>query len=353
MENLHIQDFEKFTEPYIKFINDNFNPNEHLFAVIGNQKSKIDSSYKNIHYINRSNSGAVPLIKYMYKSERIFLHSLLNKKVVLLLFLQPWLLKKCYWAVWGGDLYRYSYSKGTFKSKLYEFVRKFVIKNIGGIITHIKGDYELAKKWYGTKGKYYYSFMYPSNLFKEYDLSSINKDSDTIYIQVGNSADPTNNHLEVFKKLNRFRDKSIKIICPLSYPLSERNEKYRDKIIEVGYRVFDDKFIPLLDFMPFDKYLEFLAKVDVAIFNHKRQQAVGNITSLLSLGKKVYIRDDITTWSFCENHALKVYSIDKEFKDIFKPIPNEIKKKNVERVKTQFSEKKLVDDWAKIFSSKA
>ena len=41
------------------------------------------------------------------------------------------------------------------------------------------------------------------------------------------------------------------------------------------------KFKPLVDFMPFDEYLNLLAKVDIAIFNHKRQQAMGNTTILL------------------------------------------------------------------------
>jgi hypothetical protein len=33
--------------------------------------------------------------------------------------------------------------------------------------------------------------------------------------------------------------------------------------------------------MPFDEYLNLLAKVDIVIFKHKRQQAMGNITTLL------------------------------------------------------------------------
>lgn len=38
--------------------------------------------------------------------------------------------------------------------------------------------------------------------------------------------------------------------------------------------------------MPFEEYLGLLAKIDIAILNHKRQQAMGNITTLLGLGKK-------------------------------------------------------------------
>lgn len=202
MENLHIQNTDKFIEPYINFVNKNFSQDEHLFAVISlNEHDIFDSNYKNIHYIHRNIRGFLTITKYMYKSKKVFIHGLNKNKIVLLLFLQPWLLKKCYWIVWGDDLYRYRKEKNTVKLKVLEYLRKFVIKNMGGLVTHIKGDYELAKKWYGAKGKYYYSFMYPSNLYKEYDFSRIKKSDGKIYIQVGNSADPSNNHIEIFNKL--------------------------------------------------------------------------------------------------------------------------------------------------------
>jgi dTDP-N-acetylfucosamine:lipid II N-acetylfucosaminyltransferase len=218
---------------------------------------------------------------------------------------------------------------------------------MGGLITHIKGDYDLAKAWYGAKGKYYYSFIYPSNLYKEYDLSKVEKDNGKKYIQVGNSADPSNNHMDIFRKLIDFKDYNIEIICPLSYG----NMEYREKVIQQGKEVFGDKFKPLTKLLPFEEYLNILAKIDIAIFNHERQQAMGNITTLLGLGKKVYIRDDITTWDFCKEHGLKVYSINNFDEKVFlQDIPEDEKQRNIENVKFYFSEEKLVRDWEKILS---
>src|SRR5690606_18092486 len=114
-----------------------------------------ERKYNNVKYIYNNFFGFLRILKYLYTSNKIFIHGFFSGKIVLMLFLQPWLLKKCYWIIWGADLYRYKNRKNTIKSYIYEFVRKFVIKNIGGIITHIKGDYELARKWYGAKGKYY------------------------------------------------------------------------------------------------------------------------------------------------------------------------------------------------------
>jgi len=282
----------------------------------------------------------------MYQSERIFLHGLFMHKVVKILFLQPWLLKKCSWIIWGGDLYSYRNEKNTLKSRLFEFIRSVVIKNMGALITQVKGDYELAVKWYKSKGNYRYSFTYPSNLYEKYDSVATEKDTTITYIQVGNSADPTNNHIEVFNQLKKYKDKQIKIICPLSYG----DLDYRDEVIKEGEGIFGDKFIPITDYLPYDDYLKVLSKIDVAIFNHNRQQALGNITKLLGFGKKIYIRDDITTWEYMISHGLKVYSINDVEDDILTPICSDIKTKNIQNVKNYFSESKLITDLEVLFS---
>lgn len=126
-------------------------------------------------------------------------------------------------------------------------------------------------------------------------------------------------------------------------------EDYKDKVVNEGKRIFDDKFNPLLDFMDLQEYLEILNKIDIAIFNHKRQQAVGNITSLLGFGKKVYIRSDITTWEFCKVHELKVFDATENFIDLLAPLASNDSAKNIENVKKYFSKEKLVSDWEKIF----
>lgn len=351
MECLHVFSNDqngKFSLPFIKFIDDNFNLEDSTFALIGNLPIESQNKMINILNIEKRMSSVINLNKLLYQSQKIVLHGLFSKYLVLLLFLQPWLLKKCYWCIWGGDLYFYNHRNINLKSNLHEFMRKIVIKNVQGLITQLKGDYELAQKWYGAKGKYYYSFMYPSNLYKEYDLKKVEKDRGKTYIQVGNSACKTNEHVEVFEKLSKYKGENIEIICPLSY---SGKEEYIKQVIEAGYKTFGkEKFTPIVDFMLFNQYLELLAKVDIAIFNHKRQRGLGNITTLLGLGKKVYIREDITTWQFCIDHVLKVYSSNGDFEDLFEKMNEEIKQNNIENVKSKFSEEKLVEDLNQIFN---
>lgn len=339
---------EKFYNPFISFINDNFNPDNHYFMIEKytdkDSEFSVAANVELVHirkYLN--------LIKRLYTSDKIILHSLMSPRLVLLLFFQPWLLKKCYWAIWGADLYYYKYRQRNLKSYIYEQMRKKIIKNLNGLITHIKNDYELAKKWYRTRGTYYYSCLYPSNLYKNYTLNDETINCKETHIQVGNSADPSNNHFEVLDKLYKYKDLDIEIICPLSYG----NKEYARQVVEYGNEKFGHKFIPITEFLSFDKYLDLLTKTDIAIFNHNRQQALGNIITLLGLGKKVYIRKEITTWQFCIDHDLKVYCANDEFDEIFVDTPMYVKKNNIERIKTQFSEEKLVNDWDAVFRGDA
>ncbi|WP_281950358.1 hypothetical protein [Nitrosophilus kaiyonis] len=101
------------------------------------------------------------------------------------MFFQPWLLRKCYWIMYGGDFY--------FPDKQ-SWVKKQVIKKIGHLVTYVKGDYDLVKKWYGANGKYHECFMYPNNLYTHYEVKRKEK-RNIINVQIGNSADPINNHL--------------------------------------------------------------------------------------------------------------------------------------------------------------
>ncbi len=59
------------------------------------------------------------------------------------------------------------------------------------------------------------------------------------------------------------------------------------KVISRGEEWFGDKFVPMTDFMSFEQYLEVFKSLDVAIFNHRRQQAMGHTIMLFSIGKTV------------------------------------------------------------------
>lgn len=351
MKNLHIAPIGSITDSYIKFINNHFDSKDHLFLVFENGFREVESQ-NNVKVISKELINIVSIIFEMNKSGKIFLHGLFNYKIMLLLLLQPWLLKKCYWIVWGGDLYFYRVSQTTLKRKAYEYVRAFVIKRIGHIVSLVKGDYDLAKKWYEARGIYHHG-SYINPISKRYldSLPVLQKNQDNpIIIQLGNSADPSNNHIDAMKKLINFKDENLQIIVPLSYGDKSYGDKsYTHFVIEQGKKIFGDKFIALTEFLLPEEYGKYLNSVDIAIFNNDRQQALGNIYALLYLNKKVYIRSDTPMWSHFKekfdidmNEFLLVENIN--FEEFIQRNGNQ--KSKIENV---FEESYLLNIWKNIF----
>lgn len=343
---LHVMHAEKFIEPFIEFVEDNFDDfeNRHIFFVWGDvSKFCIKSRFN----LKNSNKRKIEKIKYILsmvfaiqKAEKIILHGLFVQWHLMLLSLMPWNLKKCYWMIWGGDLYTHKLSKrslGWWKSELF---RRFVIERIGHFITHIEGDYRLAQQWYGAKGEWHECFMYPSNLYQE--ARTLSSPHDGISILLGNSADPSNNHIEVLEKLKSYAGENIKIFCPLSYG----DQSHAQRVSDYGESLFGVKFVSLRNYMPLEEYNELLAKIDIAIFNHNRQQGMGNTTTLLGMGKKVFIRNDVTPYMMFKNLGVKVYPVNNLE---LNKIDSGVALANSVAIKSYFSIDRLKAQWGVIY----
>ena len=165
-------------------------------------------------------------------------------------------------------------------------------KRVRYIATNVCGDYKLLCSIMQKKYEFIelrYGRGYISGIEPFVQCTSYH---DSVNILVGNSATKSNYHLEVFDKLKKFRDENINIYVPLSYG----SKDYADEVIKYGSQLFGEKFKPITEFMPKDKYFMQLMSMDIAVFANDRQQALGNIVALLYAGKKVYMRSDISSW---------------------------------------------------------
>jgi hypothetical protein len=105
-------------------------------------------------------------------------------------------------------------------------------------------------------------------------------------IQVGNSATWENNHIEAFNIIAAMPDLAgRKIVVPLSYG----DARCRKEVIGYGAKIFGDAFMPLVDFVPKDKYIRVLSSCGYVVMNHIRQQALGNICISALLGSKIFM----------------------------------------------------------------
>ena len=339
--NLHVFRLDKFIPPFMAFCRERLPDQDNYFYVVDNDR---DFPYQDgpDSHLQTARLGYLKLFWKMYRARRIILHNLLDKHVVLFLALNPWLLKKCYWVIWGFDLHLYHQRHDNWKFRANEVLRRIVIKRLGYLLTYVPGDVALARRWYGAQGKHLECIMYPSNVFAAPPERP--RATEVRTLQVGNSADPGNNHLEVFEKL---ADKDLdgwRVIVPLSYG----DPEYSRQVVERGQALLPGKVEALRTFLAYEDYLQLLAEVDIAVFAHDRQQAMGNIITLLGMGKTVYMKDDISSTEYLRGLGVTVFSV--RTLDLRLASGTQLRR-NQEIIKQRFSISVLADQWAAILES--
>lgn len=365
---LHIMHNDKFIAPYIDYIDKNFDSNEHLFLIVGGVSQDkitipIKENIKNIMINFKTNNKywkyLIYLIKLPYfyiqllkffrkvKAEKIFFHGLFDVRLIPFLYVFKGFLKKSYWIIWGGDLYCYQNRKKNFIKKLYYKLEDYVKGNFIGYVTVNKGDYKLAQQYYGAHGQNYVNQLYPTALYKELEFEETKKSEGLISIQIGNSANPSNNHYEILDKLFKVKsNREIKIFCILSYG---GTEKYVKSVIEYGNKLFGKKFIPIVEFMSFEEYLKYVSNIDIVIFAHKRQQGVGNLIAFLSMKKTIVLRSDVTTYESYIENGIKVKSF--ENLDKLEKFDKKVLENNKKIAKEIYSLEMFTKSWREIFGN--
>ena len=101
--------------------------------------------------------------------------------------------------------------------------------------------------------------------------------------------------------------------------------------------------------MEYKEYIKFLEMIDISIFAHDIQKAFGNITSLLSMKKTVYLKEKVTTYQTLKEMGIKVRSFDK-LVDLEEFDENTLEN-NRKIIEENFSEEKLIEQWENIFEN--
>ena len=110
------------------------------------------------------------------------------------------------------------------------------------------------------------------------------KSSSGLTVMLGNSATPSNNHLDFLQLLSNCPSPINHLILPLSYGDSSYGESIRARFEESGLPT-----TVLKELMPLQEYEALINEVDVLILGHLRQQGLGNILTALQQGKTIYL----------------------------------------------------------------
>lgn len=295
--------------------------------------------------------GSIKALIHIWRAEKVILHGMFSQRFVCLLLLCPSAWRRSFWVMWGGDLYRESLSGGLFW-RVAESLRPRLIRRIGYLVTYLSGDVALARTRYGATGKVCHCIMYPSNTIGELKHEKVSAVADgeepaqrpaSLRVLVGNSADPSNNHEELFGLLAALPNQGFEVICPLAY--GDRSNA--SKIKKAGSELFGERFQALLEFMEYEAYLQVLRGVDLALMGQRRQQGMGNNINLLWLGKKLFLWPEGSPWALFQELGLSVYNLNEL--DL-NPLAEEKARSNRSIIEASFTLASLRAQWEAIFA---
>lgn len=346
---IHFFDDEKFIDYAINIFEKNpVSFIQHLYVVLDNGRGIKNVKYQGIKQIKRSNIEEI--LNMANNSFAIFIHALDEYKQDIVLNINS--NATIYWFCWGFDLYvRWpDYSKNLYDNETKKIINyKPVQRKLKDFIKQILFSIFNLEKYKPLKGSFSKEkYVEALNRIKfcapviepEIDLvKNINPnikyvpfsygfldqflgDSRSISIKnernilVGNSADPSNNHISILKRLAELNLGDRKIIVPLSY---SGNETYISKVIKKGKQLLGKKFVPIVEFMPLEKYNEVIFSCGIVIFNHKRQQALGNLIAMCYLGAKIYIDHASPIFEYFKEKGINLYD-NNNLSEIFSPI---------------------------------
>ena len=200
--------------------------------------------------------------------------------------------------------------KDLAKKAIYKNITKEeVISRIDYFSPVLSNEYEMVKTKLQEKGikKFpdyvYWNYGVSAHTLDDNNAPTVNQDQKGILL--GNSASFTNNHMEMLDFLKENSSRFSQIVCPMSYG----NVTYGKHIEQIGKSFFDEKFISIRQFMPYEEYVEKISKTSIVIMNHKRQQAAGNVIVMLLKGATVFLREENPLFKHYKDMDVVLFSI--------------------------------------------
>lgn len=348
MNILHISKDEKFIDKAISTF-DSVNSITNRFIILSKRLKYISKRDKVLLFtlpklIKNCMSGGFD------KYDVIIFHSLTVEHKILLKVLKKRQGQKIVWIGFGFDYYNYSnqpitmddYVKSSnFKGKVKELFSTLVKKLLGLENSYhkidyfspvIQSEYAMFKRLINFDAKYldwdYGSTFSTLHSFKGKEITGND-------ILLGNSATETNNHVSALNTIKNIVGNE-EIVIPLSYGNNSYKIWLKNELEE-----FDMKFKVLDGFMPIDDYFKVLLNCQYVVMNHVRQQALGNIIVMLSLGAKVFLQKKNPLFSELKNLGFIIYSIDDIEHDSFTPLSSESKERNIELTHQLYNDERI------------
>ena len=185
-----------------------------------------------------------------------------------------------------------------------EYLKLKAIHRMYYCLPVIKNDYTIISNKLGYKGKHL-PFKYGS-IDNILDDAYLNINVSENNILVGNSSDPSNNSIDVFRVLSGNLS-SQKVYAPLSYG----DINFRNFFLETGKLYLGNNFYPLLEFLSNKDYNKIISTCGIIIMNHFRQQGTGSIFLGFYFGARVYLSKRNPFFKYLKNEGFVLFEIEK------------------------------------------
>lgn len=325
---------DKFT-PFLQGLFQEAAPLKHMFRVVANDNKLVFAiQNSSTEAVSNTYFASSKFKKDLEKSTCVIFHTL-NLEFALAALRIPRDIP-IVWRGWGFDYYPYLESNGlevllpitrsmqkkaSLKTRIFtkrspkqlllsllsRTVEPSVINNFIARVNYfsccVPDDLEALKKALPTL----IAQFLPLNYYSVEDVFLRGDDVQDLFgnnILLGNSATPTNNHLEALNMLSELGMQGRKVIVPLSYG----DEGYRKDVINWGEKLLGESFVPLTTFVSLSEYNKIISSCGNVMMNHVRQQAIGNISAALLRGGKVFLRSENSIYKYYSKLGMKIFT---------------------------------------------
>lgn len=178
-------------------------------------------------------------------------------------------------------------------------------------------------------------FYYPVDDMVSQDLMNNVSLGNNIF--VGNSASYTNNHFNVFRKLEKYNLGDRKVYVPLSYGSA------KDIILKEGYKLLKEKFHPITEFLSLEEYNKLMLSAGIFIYGNYRSEAFGNIVVALYIGAVVVLDSRNALYKELKDKGFTLFSLENLDTIIDYHLTKEERNNNRNLINKLYSKERLIE----------
>tara|TARA_B110001452_G_scaffold210688_1_gene181121 strand:+ start:3350 stop:4474 length:1125 start_codon:yes stop_codon:yes gene_type:complete len=190
-------------------------------------------------------------------------------------------------------------------------INKQSFKRIDVIAHYLENEYLIFKKHLNLNATFLdFNMGYTSDILDLKKINNIDYSPDR-NILIGNSADPSNNHLDIFRKINDFQiNKFDNIYCPLSYAENFEFPNYKKKICDIGSKRFKSKFRPIINQLTKIEFNKLIRSCEKIILYNFRSQGGTCVWCALYFGIDLYLSEKNPFYKYFTSKGAVIFKIE-------------------------------------------